>query len=84
MTAPLPYDDIPEAPTMFVARTFAQTELPHGKEQGEVLSVAIGTEQVVAVVIPASVPSQFTMSSVNVVPSDYRKVIVQLKIADPP
>lgn len=46
--------------------------------------MAIGTEQLAELTIAEAVPSQLVVSSVKVVPSDYRILIVYEVIAEPP
>jgi hypothetical protein len=58
MTDPFPYSEYSELPIMFLARTFAQTLVPHGRSYGLDVSTEIGIVQVLVLITVREVPSQ--------------------------
>ena len=58
ITAPLPPEEVPELPMMFVANTLAKTLDPQGKLKGATVKAATGTRQDLSLITCADVPSQ--------------------------
>jgi hypothetical protein len=66
MNAPLPLKEVPEAPIMLYAITYAQTLVPVLRLKGVLIRTESGIVQLRAVMIVDIVPSQLGKASLNV------------------
>lgn len=82
ITAPFPWFELVEEPYLFVAKTFAKMLDPHGKLNGDALSVEVIMEQDKPSTTYWLDPLQSELV-VNVTPSLVRMLIVYAVITDP-